>query len=344
MPDESEDDSGLTKNDPDETWESPETEPQEVPEHEAPATEDRPGESLQPPTAETRTGEAPAPPTDDADGTTPPGAATAPGAPAHGGGETGIDDDEEWTEPPDDEELPLAVHIEEMVKRLAVVMFVAAIVTSVAFPFAQDFITTIWYSVHPGTVTECPGASECAPPHVYGPLELKLAELKLASLAGIVLALPVFVYETYLFMRPGLYPQERRYYLAAVPTSLVLAIVGVSFAYYLVLPALFTYFLYYSEQTADIAFALQDTFNLILMMMGMLAVVFQIPLFIMLAIMMGITTRRWLAARRLYFWGAFLGIAFLFSPDPTGMAPILVAGTMVVLFEGTLLLLRWVGR
>jgi sec-independent protein translocase protein TatC len=64
----------------------------------------------------------------------------------------------------------------------------------------------------------------------------------------------------------------------------------------------------------------------------------------MLAIMMGITTRRWLAARRLYFWGAFLGVAFLFSPDPTGMAPILVAGTMVVLFEGTLLLLRWVGR
>jgi sec-independent protein translocase protein TatC len=59
---------------------------------------------------------------------------------------------------------------------------------------------------------------------------------------------------------------------------------------------------------------------------------------------MGLTTRAWLAAKRLYFWGAFLGIAFLFSPDPTGMAPILVAGTMIGLFEATLFVLRWVRR
>ena len=58
----------------------------------------------------------------------------------------------------------------------------------------------------------------------------------------------------------------------------------------------------------------------------------------------GLTTRAWLADKRLYFWGAFLGIAFLFSPDPTGMAPIMVAATMIGLFESTLLLLRWVGR
>jgi sec-independent protein translocase protein TatC len=79
-------------------------------------------------------------------------------------------------------------------------------------------------------------------------------------------------------------------------------------------------------------------------MLGLFAAVFQIPLFVMLAIMMGLTTRRWLASKRLYFWGAFLGIAFLFSPDPTGMAPIMVSATMIGLFEVTLLLLRWVNR
>jgi sec-independent protein translocase protein TatC len=63
----------------------------------------------------------------------------------------------------------------------------------------------------------------------------------------------------------------------------------------------------------------------------------------MLAIMMGVTTRQWLQDRRLYFWGAFAAIAFVFSPDPTGMAPLMVAVTMIALFEGTLLLLRWTG-
>ncbi len=154
------------------------------------------------------------------------------------------------------------------------------------------------------------------------------------------------VYETYLFMRPGLYPNERRYYLAAVPTSLVLAFVGLCFADFLILPAIFTYFLSYTSaaRTSASPSGLTKTFNLILMMMGVLAIVFQIPLLIMLAIMMGLTTRQWMASRRLYFWGGFAGFAFLFSPDPTGMAPFLVAITMVGLFEGTLLLLKWTGK
>jgi sec-independent protein translocase protein TatC len=238
--------------------------------------------------------------------------------------------------PDTDEEMPLADHIEEMVRRLGYVIVVMAAVSGVVFPFGETIINFLWYSVLPG--------GDVARPRVYHPLALILARLKVATLAGFVAALPVFVYQTYLFMRPGLYEHERRYYLASVPTSLVLATVGVLFAYVLILPAIFTYFLTYSQDAATIAFALTDTFDLIVLMMGLFAAVFQIPLFVMLAIMMGLTTRAWLADKRLYFWGAFLGIAFLFSPDPTGMAPIMVAATMIGLFESTLLLLRWVGR
>ncbi|MFQ3284345.1 twin-arginine translocase subunit TatC [Natronomonas sp.] len=238
--------------------------------------------------------------------------------------------------PKSDEEMPLADHIEEMVYRLGIVLVVMAIISGVVFPFGERIINFLWYSVLPG--------GDIARPRVYHPLGLILARLKIATLAGFVVGLPVFVYQTYLFMRPGLYPKERRYYLASVPASLVLGVFGVLFAYFLILPAIFTYFLTYSQDAAVIAFGLTDTFDLIVLMMGLFAAVFQIPLFVMLAIMMGLTTRAWLAAKRLYFWGAFLGIAFLFSPDPTGMAPILVAGTMIGLFEATLFVLRWVRR
>ncbi|WP_303656608.1 twin-arginine translocase subunit TatC [Halorussus salilacus] len=242
-------------------------------------------------------------------------------------------------EPLEDEEMPLTEHIEEMIKRLAVVIAVAGVVTAIALPVTEEVINHLWYNVIP-----IDQVGEDGRPRIYHPLALVLTKLKVASLAGVIIALPVFVYETYLFMRPGLYPHERRYYLAAVPTSLVLAFVGVSFAYFLVLPAIFTYFVYYTQDVAITAFGLTKTFNLILMLMGYLAVVFQIPLFIMLAIMMGLTTRQWLADRRLLFWGGFLGISFLFTPDPTGMAPILVTVTMILLFEGTLLLLKWTGN
>jgi len=255
---------------------------------------------------------------------------------------------------PDDQEMPLGEHIEEMVRRLAYVIIVMALVSAVAFPLADRLINFLWYSFLPGPPTECvqaavgatpaPESTEAACPRLYHPLALVLARLKVASLVGFVAALPVFVYQTYLFMRPGLYPHERRYYLASVPTSLVLAAAGIAFAFFLILPIIFIYFLGYSQPVAEIAFSLSDTFDLILLMLGLFAVIFQIPLFMMLAIMMGVTSRRWLEGRRLLFWAAFAGIAFIFSPDPTGMAPFIVASTMILLFEGTLLLLRWTGR
>jgi sec-independent protein translocase protein TatC len=239
--------------------------------------------------------------------------------------------------PESDAEQPLADHIEEMVKRLAIVIAIAGLASVVVFPLTEGLITTIWNYVLPG--------GEAVDPRVYHPLELIITQVKVASLAGLVVALPVFVYESYAFMRPGLYKHERRYYLAAVPTSLVLAVLGVLFAYLLVLPYTMDYFQGYTQGTADVAFALGTTFNLILMVMGYLAVVFQIPLFIMLAIMLGVVTRRWLESRRLLFWAAFGGISFTFGAiDPTGVVPIIVAITMIALFEGTLALLRWTGN
>jgi sec-independent protein translocase protein TatC len=241
--------------------------------------------------------------------------------------------------PASDEEMPLAAHIEEMVRRLAVVLVIGGVVALAVFPVADQLINFLWNSHIPGasTITD-------RRPRLYGPLELVVTELKVAALAGFVVGLPIAVYETYLFMRPGLFPRERRYYLAAVPTSLILALIGVAFAHFVVLPAIFAYFTAYTTGTAVVAFGLKETFSLILVLMGYMALVFQIPLFIMLAIMMNLTTRVWLEDRRLLFWGGFLGVAFLISPDPTGMAPIIVAATMITLFEGTLALLRWTGN
>ncbi|ERH01992.1 MAG: Sec-independent protein secretion pathway component TatC [Halonotius sp. J07HN6] len=247
-----------------------------------------------------------------------------------------VDDELGPEGPASDEEMPLADHIEEMMRRLALVFLVAGIALAVVYPFASELINYLW-SVH---IPE-PTANR---PRLYGPLEFLLTKLKVAGLAGLLVGLPMFVYQSYRFMRPGLYPKERQYYLASVPTSLVLGIFGVLFAHFFLLPRVFGYFSAYTSEAAVIAFGLQETFNLILVMMGWMAIIFQIPLFMMLAIMMGLVTRRWLEAKRLIFWGTFLGIAFLFSPDPTGLVPIIITLTMISLFEGTLALLRWTGN
>lgn len=238
--------------------------------------------------------------------------------------------------PETDEEMPLAAHIEEMMRRLAVVFVFGGLATLVVVTESTELINYFWGYHIPAPLENRP--------RLYGPLELPLTRLKVAGLAGVVVGLPAFVYQTYRFMKPGLYENERRYYLAAVPTSLILGGIGIAFAHFLVLPAIFSYFTTYTSDAATIAFGLAETFNLIVIMLAFMAIVFQIPLFIMLAIMMNLVTRQWLEAKRLIFWGSFLGIAFLFSPDPTGMAPIIVTLTMIVLYEGTLAVLRWTGN
>ena len=238
--------------------------------------------------------------------------------------------------PPDDEEMPLTDHIEEMIQRLAVVILVGSAATALGLLWASDVIAIMWADVIPESAER--------PPHVYHPLELWLTRIKVAALLGILVALPMLVYQAYLFMKPGLYPHERKYYLAAVPTSVVLAFIGMLFSYFVILPILFAYFTFYSEGSAEIAYALGETFDLVITLTGFLAITFQIPLFVILAVLMGVTTRQWLAEKRLYFWAAFAGLAFMFTMDPTFMAPIFVAITMILLFEGTLLLLKWSGR
>jgi sec-independent protein translocase protein TatC len=251
--------------------------------------------------------------------------------------------------PDSDQEMPLAAHIEEMMKRLSVVFLVGGAVAltllglgqlSDQVPTAVDLIDILWNNAIPGA-PEIEGRR----PRVYGPMELILTELKVTALAGLLVALPVFVYETYLFMRPGLYPQERRYYISAIPTSLILGAIGMAFSHFVIIPAIMRYFtLYTDENVATVAYGLESTFSLILVLMGYMAIIFQIPLFIMLAIMMGIVTRQWLEDKRLLFWGGFLTIAFLVNPDPTGMTPFIIAATMIVLYEGTLAMLRWTGN
>ena len=91
-----------------------------------------------------------------------------------------------------DEELPLTAHIEEMVRRLMVVIVSASVVMAVAFFFSERLLDTIWYNFFD------------FPPNVYHPFAEILTRLRLSAMVGIAVAVPILVYETFEFMKPGL--------------------------------------------------------------------------------------------------------------------------------------------
>jgi sec-independent protein translocase protein TatC len=108
------------------------------------------------------------------------------------------------------------------------------------------------------------------------------------------------------------------------------------------LPVLFRYFIFYSEDIATAGLGLRETFNLILMTALAFGVVFQIPLLMSLGVKMGVASVRWFEAKRVYVWGGCITVAALLagSLDPTGVAGLMVALTMIMLFETTLVGLK----
>lgn len=71
-----------------------------------------------------------------------------------------------------------------------------------------------------------------------GPLETMGAWLKVAGVITIVVAVPIIVYQLWLFVKPGLYPHERRFAQFLVPLSVALSALGLAFLYYVMLPAM----------------------------------------------------------------------------------------------------------
>lgn len=232
-----------------------------------------------------------------------------------------------------DEEMPLTYHIEELVMRLLVVIVVAVVGMVATFFYSQRLIDIIWYNFVD------------VEPYVYAPQNLILTQLRFSAIAGLALAVPVIVYESFQFMKPGLYPNERKYFISVVPVSVALVALGIAFSYFVVLPVLFQYFLFYSEDVATAGLGLSETFNLILMLSFGFGIVFQIPLLMFLAIKMRVASREWFRSKRIIVWGVFITLATLISSsfDPTGVAGLMVAATMIGLYELTLALLRFTG-
>lgn len=233
-----------------------------------------------------------------------------------------------------DEEMPLSAHVEELVKRALVVAAVAGLGMVAVFLVSERAVLHLWYRFLD------------VEPHVYKPFGKILTQLKFSALAGLALAIPVLVYETFAFMKPGLYEHEQRYFLAVVPVSVLLVSIGLAFSYLLALPVIFDYFLYYSEDVAQAGLGLSETFDVIVLFALSMGIVFQIPLLMFLAVKMNVASREWFQQKRTLVWGGIITVAALISGslDPTGFAGFVVAATMIVLFELTMALFRFTER
>ena len=231
---------------------------------------------------------------------------------------------------PGDVEEPLVAHLVELRNRLAIVTIWLILGILIAYPFSKEGMLLIWKEFINSNVYMT----------AYSPLEWMLARLRLSLVFAIAITVPQLFYQLYRFAGKGLYPNERRFFLKIIPASFLLFILGASIGYFLVLPVMFKYILYYSGDMATAQLSVQNTLSAVTTILAGFGIVFQLPLLVVFAVRLGLVKYQTLKKQRMLVYSAIVAFSFFLSPDPTFIAQIAVALLLAVLFEFSLLLIR----
>jgi len=231
-----------------------------------------------------------------------------------------------------DERLTLVEHLDEL--RTRIIICVAALVVAIAVCFWQNnFLLELANRPLPdGRI-----------PITLSPTEPLMTTLIVSATAGLLIALPVILYQAFAFILPALSPLERRTVMPFVIAIPVLFIGGVVFAYVVLMPVAVDFLLSFNESQFGIEVRARDYYSFLTLSLLAIGLLFQIPVVTLALTRLGIVTPNQLARNRGY---AILAIAILAamvtSPDP--MTMILTMVPVYLLYEGSIQLARWFGR
>ena len=156
--------------------------------------------------------------------------------------------------------------------------------------------------------------------------------LKVALLAGIILATPVLFYEFWMFVSPGLYREEKKYILPIIILSLIFFIAGASFGYFIVFPYGFQFFLGFTTETIQAMPSMKEYLSFASKMLLAFGFVFELPLVLTFLSRMGLVTPAFLKKNRKYALLLFFVGAALITP-PDVVTQVMMAMPLILLYE-----------
>lgn len=150
---------------------------------------------------------------------------------------------------------------------------------------------------------------------------------------GIALAMPWVLYQVWLFVAPGLYKHERKAVLSFICSATVLFICGVLFAYFVMLPRVLTFVVEFSNSGPIKPWIdINEYFDLILIVLLGLGIVFELPVVVFILSLFGIVTPKFLLKNFRYAMLIITIVAAIVTPSPDATTMLIFMAPMVVLY------------
>ena len=238
--------------------------------------------------------------------------------------------------PPEESQQPFIDHLIELRDRLLRTLLVVVVIFACMVPFAADIYDFV---AEPLQERLSEGAGMIAT-EVTSPF---FTPFKTTFVLAFFVSVPFVLYQAWAFIAPGLYKSERRVAIPLLISSVVLFYAGMAFAYYVVFPLMFQFFV--SSASADIKVMpdISSYLDLVLKLFFAFGFAFEIPIATLLLIWSGAVDASTLAQKRPYvIVGCFL-IGMLLTP-PDVISQSLLAVPMWLLFEIGIFFGRWVRR
>jgi sec-independent protein translocase protein TatC len=230
----------------------------------------------------------------------------------------------EYDEQPGAEQ-PFISHLIELRDRLIRGIVAVLLVFLVLFPFSNAVYT---YVAQP-LMGQLPQGSSMIATEVAAPF---LTPFRLALVAAVFLAMPYLLYQLWAFVAPGLYRHEKRLAAPLLISSIILFYLGAAFAYYVVFPLVFAFFIATAPEGVAVMTDISKYLDFVLTLFFAFGLAFEIPIATILLVAAGIVTTEQLTGKRPYvIVGAFVIGMFLTPPDVFSQT--MLAVPMWMLFE-----------
>ena len=228
--------------------------------------------------------------------------------------------------------MTLVDHLTELRNRLVVTIVAIAIGSAVGFLLASRIIS----------ILKAPLATD--KPLVFTGLgDAFFINLKISIVFGVIVSMPVILYELWAFISPGLTPRERKLARPWVPLALAFFVLGVVVAY-LVLPYASAFLLSFQSPDLQALITAEAYFGFVTMLFLVFGLAMEFPIVLVLLSKVGIVSSRALSARRRQAILVIAIVAAVATPGGDPISPVILGVTMYALYELSIWLVRATGR
>jgi sec-independent protein translocase protein TatC len=244
-------------------------------------------------------------------------------APRPGGGNSSRPEEPAVEEcPPEEAEMTLMEHLIELRDRIMRAVIGLAVGTIVGFVFARQVFDLL--------IRPLPAQAEVV---ALSPTDSIFMYFKVALVLGLIISMPVILYEIIQFILPGLYPHERRYLYWLLPTGSIAFAMGAVFAALVVVPFSVQYLSGFMADIISPTYQVQNYIDFVTALMFWIGVVFEMPLVIYFLSKLGVVDHKKLASARRYAIVIVAVLAAVITPTPDPVTMMLVMVPLIVLYE-----------